>query len=72
MLGGHIDGLRIGGKVQVELEGFRAKDNGIVLDYTPTSATAIVLLHSENKVVVQPVVTLTPVPEVKQNNNRHK
>jgi hypothetical protein len=41
------------------------KNIGIVLDYAPTSYSAIVMLNSEdNKVVVQPVASLTPVAEV--------
>jgi hypothetical protein len=65
VLGGHTESIRTGGRVEVEVEGMAEKNIGIVLDYAPTSYSAIVMLNSEeNKVVVQPVASLNPVAEV--------
>jgi hypothetical protein len=66
VLGGHVDGLRIGGYVEVVVEGLSNNEKGIVLEYDRGSSTAIVSLNSNfSQLKVVNVAYLRSIPEVR-------
>eukprot|EP01119_Soliformovum_irregulare_P010328 TRINITY_DN2538_c2_g1_i2.p1 TRINITY_DN2538_c2_g1~~TRINITY_DN2538_c2_g1_i2.p1 ORF type:complete len:2760 (-),score=753.14 TRINITY_DN2538_c2_g1_i2:11-8005(-) len=64
IMGGHCTGLRVGGRVEVDDEGGGDKRRGVIIEYTPKSSTAIVVIDEEGTTQVCNVALLKPIPEV--------
>jgi hypothetical protein len=68
ILGGHVELLRIGGRVKVQMEEYSDANCGTVLEYIPYTPTAIVLLDSElrenREASIHHVSSLIPIQTV--------
>ena len=65
VLGGHVDGLRVGGCVEVSTGGMSNDERGIVLEYNRGSSNAIISLNSNFSLRVVNVAHLRTIAEVR-------